>query len=47
MTILVVGDRAKVEPALKTLPYAKVINVLDPEGNPLPPAAEGTSAGAK
>ena len=35
MTILVVGDRAKVEPALKDLPFAKVINVLDPEGNPL------------
>jgi hypothetical protein len=36
-TILVVGDRKTVEPALKELPYAKVINVLDAEGNPLPP----------
>ena len=35
-TILIVGDRAKVEPALKSLPYAQVINVLDLEGNPLP-----------
>ena len=41
MTILVVGDRAKVEGPLKTLPYAKVINVLDPEGNPLPATTEG------
>jgi zinc protease len=47
MTILVVGDRAKVEPTLKTLPFAKVINAVDVEGNPLPPAPEGTSAGAK
>ena len=38
-TILVVGDRAKVEPALEVLPYAQVINVLDPEGNPLPSTA--------
>jgi zinc protease len=45
MAILVVGDRAKVEPALKSLPYAKVLNVLDPDGNPLPPSANGTGAG--
>ncbi len=37
MAILIVGDRAKVEPALKTLPYARVINLLGPEGDPLPP----------
>ena len=47
MTILVVGDRAKVEPTLKTLPFAKVINSVDVDGNPLPPAPEGTPAGAK
>ena len=47
MTILVVGDRAKVETGSKSLPYAKVINVLDPEGNPLPPAASGTDEVAK
>jgi zinc protease len=37
--VLIVGDRAKVEPALKSLPYAQVINRLDLEGNPLPAAA--------
>ena len=36
MTIVVVGDRSKVEGPLKTLPFAKVINVLDPDGIPLP-----------
>jgi zinc protease len=40
MTILIVGDRSKVEPALKSLPYAQVINVLSPEGDPLPSPAE-------
>jgi zinc protease len=38
-SVLIVGDRAKVEPALRTLPYARVINALDLEGNPLPGAA--------
>lgn len=48
MTILIVGDRSKVEPGLKSLPYAKVINVLDPEGNPLPPAGPAEAeVGAK
>ncbi|AGA25040.1 M16 family metallopeptidase [Singulisphaera acidiphila] len=48
MVILVVGDRSKIEAGLKSLPYAKVINVLDPEGNPLPPAAaQGAEEGAK
>jgi len=37
MVILIVGDRAKVEPTLKDLPFAKIINVLDTEGNPAPP----------
>jgi zinc protease len=46
-TILIVGDRARVEPALKTLPYARVVNVLDLEGNPLPIAAPGTGAGSR
>ncbi len=40
MAILIVGDRAKVEPALKSLPYAKIINVLTPQGDPLPSPAE-------
>ena len=43
-TILIVGDRAKVEPALKSLPYAQVINVLDLEGNPLPGIPAGTGS---
>jgi zinc protease len=47
MTILVVGDRAKVDPGLRSLPFAKVINVLDPEGNPLPPAAAGTEESSR
>jgi zinc protease len=46
LTILVVGDRAKVEGPLKTLPYARVINALDPDGNPLP-AASGAEHGQK
>ncbi len=36
MTILIVGDRAKVEPEIKSLPFAKVVNLLDTEGNPAP-----------
>jgi zinc protease len=36
MAILIVGDRAVVEPSLKSLPYAQVINILTPEGDPLP-----------
>jgi zinc protease len=46
-TILVVGDRARVEPALKTLPYAQVVNVLDLEGNPIPNAATGNGNGSR
>ena len=47
MTILVVGDRAKVEPTLKTLPFAKVINAVDVDGNPPPPAARGDLGGGQ
>jgi len=47
LTILVVGDRSKIEAKLKTLPYAQVINVLDPEGNPLPPSGSDLGTGAK
>ena len=36
LTVLVVGDRSKVEGPIKALPFAKVVNVLDTEGNPLP-----------
>ncbi|GAC1448613.1 MAG: pitrilysin family protein [Isosphaeraceae bacterium] len=41
ITIVIVGDRARIEGPLKTLPYVRVINILDPEGNPLPEPAEG------
>jgi zinc protease len=40
MAILIVGDRAVVEPALKSLSYAQVINLLNPQGEPLPPATK-------
>ena len=43
MTILIVGDRKKVEPELKGLPFAKVVNLLDTEGNPASTAPPGTS----
>ncbi len=42
-----VSDRAKIEPGLKSLPYAKVINLLDPEGNPLPASGQEAGDGAK
>jgi hypothetical protein len=45
MVILVVGDRSKVEESLKSLPYAKVINVLDPDGNPVPASPPAAAAG--
>ncbi|WP_435010862.1 M16 family metallopeptidase [Tundrisphaera lichenicola] len=35
MAILIVGDRAKVEPTLKDLPFAKEIQILDTDGNPV------------
>ena len=41
----VVGDRSKVERPMRSLPFAKVINVLDPEGNPLPSAGDPTEGG--
>jgi zinc protease len=47
LTILVVGDRAQVEPQLRSLPFAKVINALDPEGNPLPGVETGNGGGAE
>ena len=49
-TILVVGDRARIEAPLKTLPFVKSIRLLDPQGNLLPAptspkgAANGSSA---
>jgi len=44
MTILIVGDRAKVEPTLKDLPFAKVINILDTEGNAANPGERPTTS---
>jgi len=35
MTILVVGDRSKVEESIKSLPFGKTIHLLDNEGNPI------------
>jgi zinc protease len=35
MTILVVGDRAAIESGIKSLPFAKVINILDTDGKPV------------
>jgi zinc protease len=37
IAILIVGDRTKVEPAMKSLPFARVINLLTPQGDPAPP----------
>ena len=45
LTILVVGDRAKVEGPLKTLPFVKVIDLLDVEGNPVPDVKAGNREG--
>ena len=36
LAILIVGDRAEVEPPLKSLPFARVINILTPQGDPAP-----------
>ena len=41
MTILVVGDRSRVEGPLKSLPFVKAIRRLDAEGNALPDAGAG------
>jgi zinc protease len=36
MTILVVGDRSRIEGSLKSLPIVKSIRLLDTQGNPFP-----------
>ena len=42
MTVLVVGDRSRLEGPLKSLPWVKAIRRLDAEGNSVPgPAAGG------
>ncbi len=35
LVILVVGDRSKIEPELKSLPYARIVHELDTEGRPI------------
>jgi hypothetical protein len=47
MTVLVVGDRSKVESALKSLPFAQQLTVLDSDGNPLPASSPGAEGGGK
>jgi zinc protease len=47
MTILVVGDKAKIEGPLKSLPFVKVINVLDTEGNTVPASTGATEGGGR
>jgi zinc protease len=44
LTILVVGDRAKIEPGLKSLAFGKQIQLLDPEGNPAEEKKEAAGA---
>jgi zinc protease len=46
LTVLVVGDRAKVEPELKSLPIGKEIHLRDAMGNPVS-AESGTSSGGR
>ena len=43
LTIVVVGDRAKIEGPLKTLPFVSAIHLLDVEGNPV--KTQGVGAG--
>jgi len=46
-TILVVGDRARIEEPLKTLPFVKSIRLLDPHGSPLPASSSAKGAAGK
>jgi hypothetical protein len=39
LTILVVGDRSKIEGQLKDIPFVKNIRILDEQGNPMPDLA--------
>ncbi|HEV3167818.1 MAG TPA: pitrilysin family protein [Isosphaeraceae bacterium] len=45
LTVLVVGDRAKVEPELKKLPYGQEIHLLDPDGKPITDEPAGGGGG--
>ncbi len=46
MSILIVGDRSQIEGPLKSLPFVRVIQRLDTEGNALAPPAEAKPAAA-
>jgi zinc protease len=46
-TILVIGDRARIEKPLKTLPFVRSIRVLDPHGDPLPTSTPPEGAASK
>ncbi len=45
MTILIVGDRSKVESTLKSLPFATTITILDSKGDPVSPGTSTSGGG--
>jgi zinc protease len=45
LLILVVGDRARIEPGLKSLPFGKEIRVLDADGNPVEESKQAAGGG--
>ena len=45
LTILVVGDRSKVESAIKSLPFATTITILDAKGDPVSTATPAAGDG--
>ena len=47
MTILVVGDRSRIEAPLRSLPFVKTIRLLDVQGSPLPERAPAPETPAR
>jgi predicted Zn-dependent peptidase len=47
MTILVVGDRARIEAPLRSLPFVKTIRLIDVDGTPVPDRPARTPARAE
>jgi hypothetical protein len=47
MTILVVGDQAKIAEPLQSLPFVKSIQYVDPEGNPIPAKSAASQSDSK
>jgi zinc protease len=45
LLILVVGDRAKIEEGLRSLPFGKEIRILDAEGNPVEESKQAAGGG--